>query len=266
MTVFDFNDYRQFISAQVDAQAKPWGTWGRLAKIAGCQATYLSQVMKGKAQLTPDHVYRMARHWEMTDAETDFFLLLLERERVAGKELRAHLEEKMKKIRREREDLAKRFAKERVEAGEKETLYYSAWYWAALHVIVTIPEYQTPAAIARRLNLPVGFVEQALKRLADNGFVKQSKGKWAIHTADVHVPKESVMIGVHHNNWRQRAVTDSTVSGGDSVHFTGVYSLSRTDYQHLKEKMLELIEHSRKVVAPSAEEELACFLCDLFTV
>ena len=67
------------------------------------------------------------------------------------------------------------------------------------------------------------------------------------------------MIGIHHSNWRQKAVSEG-------VHYTSVYSISQKDYQHLKEKMLDLIEYSRKVVGPSKEEELICFACDIFAI
>lgn len=85
-------------------------------------------------------------------------------------------------------------------------------------------------------------------------------------TGDLHIPKNSPMIGIHHNNWRQRAVLDSTLPNTEGVHYTAVYSISRKDHEHLKTKVLDLVEQSRKIVAPSKEEELICFTCDLFEV
>lgn len=42
--------------------------------------------------------------------------------------------------------------------------------------------------------------------------------------------------------------------------------MNRADWGCLKEKMLALIEESRKIVGPSKEEELIGMTCDLFRV
>ena len=264
--IFNFDDYRAFIKAYVDSSPDSWGLWAKLALAAGCQATYLSQAMRGKVQLTAEHIHGLAKYWNMSEAETDFFLLQLEFARAGTEELRDYYLKKIKKIRRERDDLSKRFQKERVAPGEKETLYYSAWYWSALHVMTTVPELQTAQAMATRLFLPVKFVESCLHKLEEQGFVKKEGKLWKLGTADVHIPKDSLMVGIHHNNWRAKAVADSNQPDTEGVHFTGVYSLSRSDYQHLKEKVLDLVEHSRRVIAPSKEEEVICFTCDFFKI
>jgi len=110
------------------------------------------------------------------------------------------------------------------------------------------------------------FVTYALEQLEQHQIVKREGNLWKVGTADLHIPKESLMIGMHHSNWKQRAVTDSLMPASGGVHYTAVYSLSRSDYQHLKEKMIDLIAHTRKIIGPSKEEELICFSCDIFAV
>lgn len=265
--VFEYSDYRKAIRGCVEQHGNPWGIWARLAKAAACKPTYLSQAMREKCHLTPEQVLGIARYWEFSDAEVDFLLLLLDFARAGTRELKDHFQAKIKTIRKEREDLAARLKKPKFETGEKETLYYSSWFWSAFHVMVSIPEFQTAKKIAQRLSLPIEFVESALERLEGFGIVVRKGQGWTYGTGDVHIPRDSLLVGVHHNNWRQRAVADSTSPlGSDGVHYTSVYSLSRADYQHLKEKMLELIEYSRLKVADSKEEEIVCFLCDIFPV
>jgi uncharacterized protein (TIGR02147 family) len=264
--IYNFDDYREYLKARVDSENSKWGLWAKLAAAASCQPTYLSQVIKGKAHLTSDHVMGIAQFWELSESETDFFLLLLEVAKAGTSKLKDFLFTKIQRIRRDREDIAKRLDKPRIEIGDKESLYYSAWYWSALHIIVSIPDYSTPQAIAKKLLLPVELVSFALEQLERYQIVQRDGKNWKLGTGDVHIPKESPMIGVHHNNWRQRAVLDSTLPGTSGVHYTAVYSLSRQDYQHLKDKMLDLVEYTRKVVGPSKEEEMVCFTCDLFTV
>lgn len=265
--IFSFDDYRAFIKSRVKDETPKWGAWARLARAANCQATYLSQAMKGKVHLTSDHVHAIALFWKLNASETDFFLLQLEHAKAGSRSLREYLLNRIKRLRSEHTDLTKRFSVNQIESGEKESMYYSSWHWAALHIIVTIPDLQTVPAISQRLQLPVAFVEFSLEKLKHLGFVKKDGPLWKLSIADVHISKNSPMIALHHNNWRQRAVVDAMLPQKEkSLHFTGVYSLSRADFEHLKGKMLDLVEHTRRVVAPSKEEELACVLCDIFLV
>ena len=264
--IYFFNDYRLFIKARVREEKEQWGIWAKLAKAASCQATYISQAMSGKVQLTPEQMIGLGEFFNLSEEETDFLLLLLEHSRAGTKALRDRIGRKIEKIRKEREDIAKRFQQPRVSPGARENLYYSAWYWAALHIIITIPKYQTPLAISQRLSLSEDFVTVAMGELAHHGILILENGKWKLAMADVHVPKDSPMVSLHHNNWRQRAVLDSANPTHSGIHFTAVYSLSITDFQRLKDFMMDLIEKSRKLVGPSKEETLVCMTCDLFEV
>lgn len=264
--IFNFDDYRAYLKAKVLEGKDSWGMWARLAKAAGCQATYLSQAMKGKVLLTADHIIGIANYLSLSDPEKDYLLLLLDLARAGTKPLKEYLQSKIKKIRAERDDIAKRFNQPKLEIGAKESLYYSAWFWSAIHIIVTIPEFKTSAAIANRLLIPIQLVDHALATLEFHGIVQRSGNKWNLLTSDIHIPKDSPMIGMHHSNWRQKAVNDALTPNTEGVHFTGVYSISKSDLQHLKEKILDLIEYSRKVVGPSKEEELVCMNCDFFKV
>ena len=121
-------------------------------------------------------------------------------------------------------------------------------------------------AISERLILHPSLVEEVLQRLAEFGIVQKLGKTWILGTRDVHIPKESLMIGIHHNNWRQKAVTDSSMVNKESIHYTAIYSMSRSDFRDLKKRILDVIEHSRNVVEISKEEDIVCFTCDLFSV
>lgn len=264
--IFSFTDYRSYLKDAAESFETTWGVWTKFAKAAGCQTPYLSQVMKEKAHLTADHVIGLAEFLRLNEDETEFFFLLLDLGRAGTPKLRKHLSARMAKIRKARENLSERLKKPRFETQQTESLYYSAWFWSAMHVIVSIPEFQTTAAIANRLMLPVDFIHNALEKLEELGIVNRDGEKWKHGAADIHVPKNSPMVSVHHQNWRQRAVADSMLPMHDGVHYTAVYSISRTDFEKLKARMLEMIEYSRVLIGPSKEEELIAFTCDIFRV
>jgi hypothetical protein len=60
------------------------------------------------------------------------------------------------------------------------------------------------------------------------------------------------------------AILDAQNSSNDSVHFTVVQSFSRSDYEQIKQLLLDFIERAARLAGPSNEEEIICLSCDLF--
>lgn len=262
---FGFDDYRAYIRARVETEDSPWGLWARLAKSAGCKATYLSQAMHEKVHLTADHVAGIAKFWRLDSDETQFLLLLLERQRAATPTLKDFLQKQIDGMRRRRQDLSERFARPEPVAGEKEVLYFSAWYWSAIQSATRNTKFQTPAQLARKFHLSQEMVEHCLVELEKHGFVrKKQNGDWEGLQPDIHLSKISPLIGMHHSNWRNRAALDWQSANPESIHFTAVYSMSRKDADDLKEKITELIVQSRQVALNSSDEEVVVFTTDFF--
>jgi uncharacterized protein (TIGR02147 family) len=263
-SIFSYQDYRDFLQALMTSQSESWGLITKMAKAAQCQRPYLSKVLKGEAQLTPSQAYGLARFWKLNSFETEYFLGLLEAERAGSGDYREYIQRKNSALRKSQEDLSQRVNRKSAPIAHNEVTYYSAWYWSAIHILVSIPAFQTVEAISRKLSLSPSIVEVSLKRLEEYGFVKREGGKWKFDTSERHISKTSPLSALHHANWRNRAVLDAQDSTQDSVHFTVVQTLSRADYQHLKQLVLEFIERASRVAGPSNPEELMCLSCDLF--
>ena len=58
--VFEFLDYRKFLTAVIEKQSRTKGFRALLASGAGCQRTYLSMALHGKVHLTPEHALGIA--------------------------------------------------------------------------------------------------------------------------------------------------------------------------------------------------------------
>ncbi len=262
--LFSHRDYKRAIHDWLDRAPESWGLITRLAEAAGCQRSFLSRVLNGPIHLTPDHGYGICALWELSESETEYFMAMLEHARSGSAGHRAHLESKLDRLRREHERLQNLVDRPTVSAGERESLYYSAWHWSAIHILVSIPGHQTVAAIARRLQLPEPLVEATLARLESFGFVCREAGRWRYAPSEIHVPSDSPWVSAHHANWRQRAVLDAQSNSPQSVHFTVVQSMSAKSLDRIRKMLLEFIEQSAREAGPSKEEELVCLTCDLF--
>jgi hypothetical protein len=243
------------------------GTWGlisRMAEAARCQRSYLSRVLSSSIHLTPDHAYGLCSYWELSSEETEYFLTLVEHARSGNPEYRKHLETKLFSLRKAHEDLSNRVGRPRLELGKSESVYYSAWYWSAIHIITSIPQYQTSKGIAERLQLPEALVRTTLEGLTGFGFVERKNGKWYFLPSEIHVPRDSPLVSLHHGNWRQRAVLSAQVPSVDELHYTVVQSMTPAAADEIKRRMLDFIDEVNCIARPSKEEELVVVTCDLF--
>lgn len=266
MNIFECRDYKDFLRAQIKANKERRGYRSELAEAAGCQLSFLSQVLHSHVHLTPDHAAGLASFWRFDLNEQDYFLELVGFARAGSKSLKAILLKRLEMIRTRHENLAKRYQKKDPINPEHQALYYSSWHLAAVHVLLTIPTFNTVDVIAKRLGLSPVVIQEALEQLAKIGLAKKQGMRWQPTQSDIHLPNESALTSMNHSNWRSRAVLDSYRRESGSVHYTAVHSLSKSDVEKIKEMVLVFLDQTRAVVRPSKEEELACLVLDWFIV
>jgi len=266
MPLFDSNDYKKFIREQIELNAGVRGYQSKLAEAAHCQKSYLSRVLHSDDHLNPDQAIGLAQHWNLGPDEIDWFLELVELARAQTEPLKKRIRERLKTMKAKHEDLSHHFKKPRIGTSEKENLYYSSWHWSALHILTSIPAFRRVEVIAERLNLPRELVRDCLSKLELLGLVQNRGGEWKNVPGGLYLPKESHLSRNHHANWRQRALLDAQLPERNSIHYTDVVSHSFVDYETVKERLLEVIEASRKIIKPSKEEELSCVCIDFFRV
>ena len=66
-----------------------------LARAAGCTPSYLSQVVSGKPELTPDQAVAIADFLRLGPTETEFFLILVDQSRAGTPRLKSYLQKKL---------------------------------------------------------------------------------------------------------------------------------------------------------------------------
>ncbi|MGZ3747710.1 MAG: TIGR02147 family protein [Pseudobdellovibrionaceae bacterium] len=262
-TVFEFTNYKDFIRHQIDQNQVFRGYRTLLARAAGCQRTFLSQVLNSHVELTPEHAVAMATFWKLGENESAFFLELLNLSRAGTPLLRKVIETRLEQLRRDHEKLSSRLREPRISVKEHEMLYYSSWVWAALHVVVSIPEFQTAPRAAERLKLPLTLVEEGLVSLENMGLVASQGTRWRATAKSLHLPEDSPSLWMHHRNWRDIALREAQKSA-EAIHYTSIHALSENDVRRLEELLRNFIVESRKIVEPSREEKMICLCCDLF--
>ena len=265
-SVFLFKTYKAYLKALIEGKTQR-GLMTKLAQAAGCELSYLSRVLSQEIHITPDHAFKIAGALNLNTTERDYFLCLVDLERAGDPTYRDFLKNKLKSMVQQNEDLSKKTSNPITQMNQFEFLYNSNWAYCAIHLLVSIPHFQSVQKISQRLQIPEPMVQMYLAQLAEMGFVrKRSATTWEYLTGASHTPKNSPLVPMYHSNWRTRAVLDSQNFQNDGLHYTNVQSLSVPCFENIKQLLLSSISEVERLAGPSACEELVNVNIDVFKV
>ena len=265
-SVFLFKSYKAYLKANTESKAQR-GLMTKLAQAAGCELSYLSRVLSQEIHITPDHAFKIATALNLNSNERDYFLCLVEFERAGDPTYRDFLKNKLKSMAQENEDLSKKTGNPLTEMNQFEFLYNSNWIYCALHLLVSIPQFQNVTKISQRLHLPEAMIQAYLMQLAEMGYVRRkSATTWEYVSGASHTPKNSPLVPLYHSNWRTRAVLDSQNFQNDALHYTNVQSMSVSCYEKIKQLLLSSIAEVERLAGPTECEELVNINIDAFKV
>ncbi|MDO9181861.1 MAG: DUF4423 domain-containing protein, partial [Bacteriovorax sp.] len=142
--------------------------------------------------------------------------------------------------------------------------YYSRWYYAAIHVLVTIPGKKSKESISSYLGLEMVTVNEAIEFLESCGLVTNTNAGYETGMTKVFLKGDSPFIVQHHHNWRLSAMNDIISPKKENLHFSSVYTLSEKDFVKIREQLLENIQQVWSIVQPSKEEKLCALNLDFF--
>ncbi|MFN8945990.1 MAG: DUF4423 domain-containing protein [Pseudobdellovibrionaceae bacterium] len=262
--IFEFNDYKKYLRVRIEE--RPRGELSQLAEIAGCQRSYLSQVLGGKPHLTNEQAYRLSMAWNHTDLERDFFLLLLELKKALDVNYQSHLKNKITSIRKIVSDLGKVVERSEPTDESINNVYYSSWMYSALHIATAIEGGMTTGLLAQKFSVPTITVDKVMKQLSDFGYVKKKGNAWIFMDGQRHLSKESNFIHQHHMNWRIKAVQANLENPLNGLHFTNIQAISLDDIEKLKDQLLRNLRDFQSIANPSSSQTVVNFSFDFFRV
>jgi uncharacterized protein (TIGR02147 family) len=265
-TVFDFKDYKAFLDHALETSGGGRGSRSRLAESMGCQLSFLSQAIKGSVHLTLDHAAQAADFLKLSEDERHYFLLLVHHARAGSRRLRQYYESQMAAAQESRRRISERLKVTNPLDPETQARYYSAWYYAAIHVLLSVPGMQTKASIAGALGLPPALVGQALEFLACAGLAKRQGDGYRIGPTRLHLANQSPLIGKHHANWRLKAMQSLDREQPEDLHYSAVYTLSEEDAPRIRAVLLAALETAEPILRDSPAEKVYCLATDFFAL
>lgn len=265
MVIYEFHDYKKYLQSLCHSER---GMLTRLSEASLCQKSYLSSCLTGKNNITLDHASAMAEYLNLSEAEEDYFFLLIEKERAASPQLIRKLENKIKRFSRESLRLKNQQSTSVIISENDSQLgyYYMSWMPIAIHILTSIDAVQTPNQISKRLQIPDTQVQSFLDFLEKQTLIKKTGHRYGWNSANIHLADNSHWITTHHMNWRLRAIDNCQKSDTEALHYSVVQSMSEKDFELLKRKTAQFIKDCAKISDPSKPEEAYCFNLDFFKI
>jgi uncharacterized protein (TIGR02147 family) len=267
LSVFEYSDYRAYFLDYLRAQPKKGrGLRGEWARIAGCQIAYVSHVLGGKNDFSLEQAEAISRHLGHTKDEQEYFLLLVQKARAGTEGLRQFFQNSLNEKLNGYHNLRQRMKIKENLKIEDQAIYYSKWYYGAIHMIVTIPEYRTAVAIADYFSLPLAETKKYLEFLETRQLIEQKAGVYSVRGQFLHIGKDSPHFYHQQITWRHRAIDSINRNDPEDIHFASCFSVSRADVKKLRTLLSNAIEKTTDVIKPSREEQLYSICLDFFKV
>lgn len=267
ISVFEYKDYKRFINDWIEqAPSKGRGLRTQLAEAIGCQTAYITHVLSGDYHFSFEQAEACGRWLELNDNEIEFLLLLVSLKRAGTKSLEKHIEKQISSRREHQSILKKRIEIKESLSKEDQQIYYSSWLYASVHMALLIPSLQTVEALQRYFQLSSARIISVLDFLKTHGLIKQEKNYFKVVQPVLHLELDSPLLIQHHTHWRLRAVDSLGSPSSDNLHYSGVMSLSREDYEWVREKLSHLLQQIVERLRESKDEKLASLCFDWFEV
>ncbi len=263
-SIFHFMDYKDYLNKYADSE--PRGFKKRLSELSGCQTAYISHVLNGHAHFSWEQAEAISNGIGHTNDEKEYFLLILNYSNAGTPSLKKFIKERLDKIRETHLSIKDRVKVKNSLSKEDQARYYSAWYFAAIHVMLTIPKFQSADAISHYLRIDLKIVSDVLDFLVSLGLAIRSGSKFKIGTSQIHLEKDSPLISKHHSNWRIAAINSFEKARENDLHFSSVFTISEKDFQKIREQLVEAIEKSVSIIKDSTEEATIAMTMDFFRI
>ncbi|MBC7540935.1 MAG: TIGR02147 family protein [Bacteriovorax sp.] len=260
-------NYKEYLGDLIKSYPGGRGYQSILAKAMNCQAAYLSQVLRGKVELTEDHAIKLVMFLKFNSLESEYFILLLRLSRAATRELTSYLEKKRLEMVAHQDDMENKVrAKTARDSDTFLTKYYSNWIPSTIHVSTSSQYLQTVESLSLRFHLPIALVEENLAFLEKYNLVKKESGRWIFSGESIHLPKAYALNEPYQVSWRSKVIESIQKKNKENLHFSSTFTIDKNSYKEILEVCNKAIEDAHKIIHGSGTEEVYSICVDLFKV
>jgi uncharacterized protein (TIGR02147 family) len=264
MKIYEAENYRDYLKQRFDEQGHRSGARAGAARALAVHTTYLSQILSGKADLSAEQAELMNDFLRHDEDEAEYFSLLVCRDRARSSKARQRFQALLSAKRTQKLTPTKVVRPSTGISAADTTRFYSSYLYAAIHVLASVPAFQTKAALALALRVHPADLDDKLDFLVSCGILRTGGGRYSAGPNHVHLPATDPLIKNLHTNWRLCAVQSLDSPSSNDMHYSACVSLSREDAERIKLSLLENLKKHQDVIAKSPEETAYVYAFDFF--
>ena len=266
--IFKYNDCRAYLHAHIKALPKNGhGEAKRMAAHLGVSSTFMSHVLSGSKFLSQEQTSSLSIYLSHSDLESEYFYYLVQIERAGNQSLRKFFQKRLEEIKERSLNLSERVKFKKDLTEEEKSIFYSSPLYSAVHLYTSIKDKGvTTEEIQSRFNIDRVKVGEILRFLKETSLCEQVGSSYKMGTQSTHLSANSPHIVKHHANWRLRAIAAAEELNTNELMYTVNVSLSKKDFEKLREEMVAYIQKFLETVYKSPAEDIATFNMDWFWI
>lgn len=219
MNIYEHNDYRHILRELLEKKKyldKSF-TFQAMAEFMRVQKPYLSKVINNRADFSTDQLYMACEYLGLDKEEKHYLNLLLEYERSTFDVRRDELLQEIEAIQDSKRD-SKEVLGKNIRSMDADTFdssdyveYYLDPIILVVHMFLTIPRFQkNHDLICDELQISNNHLKDILTKLVEMNLIEINNGKVKVLVGSMHLPRESKIVGAHHQLLRQLGLFKKT--------------------------------------------------------
>lgn len=265
--VFRERSYKTFLRKEL---ARTGLTMTELAGALGVSVPYLSRVLAGKGELSPEQLFLAAQYLKLEKAESRALGLLAELESARADEYKKELERELEQLRSEHSNLGNQLARSlphtKMSAQSVSPIeYHLNPNFQIVHMALEVPQFQSdPAALCAPLSVSEDEIFRIIEKLISFKMAKKVGSRYLAESAFLHLKEGDTLSEQNHNNWRIHALRKLSRAPKKSYQYTATVCADKKAFQLFRDGLRELVTEFSKSVRHSASETVFQINVDLF--
>jgi transcription initiation factor IIE alpha subunit len=163
---------------------------------------------------------------------------------------------KKNKIKKRSLNLSERLDKDREISDTEKAIFYSSWHHSCIWVYISLEGGKTRDEIHIRTGIDKTQINKVLSFLKEINICHEVDGKYFQKEGRMHLDKNSPHLKQHHINWRIKAIQKLDHPSEEDLNFTAPLSLSKKDFEKIRERLVSFIQELSSTVEKTTPEEI----------
>lgn len=266
MDLYSTKDFRLYVKWRLQQLPGKEKELKSLAVHTRIHVTQITQILNGKREPTLDQAYLVAKFLKLDSKEHQYFMTLVQLSRASEASFKNHLNDQLEEIKNAAFKNESGFRPAGKFGKQQREIFFSSWYYSAVYLMTSIPNFQSVDAIAQKLSLSRALIRQVLEFLTNVGLCANKDGEFKMSTNELSAGNEKSLRNRHRLNWRLKASESIFKSKDENKFFTHNVSISRKDVKKISGLIQELQEKVDSVIANTKPEVVFCLNYDWFEV